>query len=175
VTQGGVDDRGRTSHGRAAGAATGPLADARVEDAVTLLRAHGGRITAARRVMLECLFDGPSHRTAEDLAAQVQARDPEVHLSTIYRNLEELERLGVVVHAHLGHGPAVYHLAADPHGHLVCESCGTTVEAPGELFEGLIAQAASGYGFTVDPRHFAVMGRCGACTAAAAPPAGTPA
>ena len=67
----------------------------------------------------------------------MQLLAPDVHISTIYRNLYELERLGVVVHAHLGHGPAMYHLASETHGHLVCEVCGSMVEAPGEFFEGL--------------------------------------
>ena len=62
---------------------------------------------------------------------------PEVHISTIYRNLDDLERLGVVVHAHLGHGPATYHLAAGAHGHFVCEECGAMIEAPDEIFGGL--------------------------------------
>jgi Fe2+ or Zn2+ uptake regulation protein len=35
----------------------------------------------------------------------VQAEAPDVHLSTVHRNLEELERLGVVTHVHLGDGP----------------------------------------------------------------------
>ena len=34
-----------------------------------------------------------SHRTAEDLAAEVQALAPDVNLSTIYRNLEALNGL----------------------------------------------------------------------------------
>ena len=36
---------------------------------------------------------------------------PDVHLSTIYRNLEELEHLGLISHSHLGHGPSSYLLA----------------------------------------------------------------
>jgi Fur family ferric uptake transcriptional regulator len=138
-----------------------------VEDVLGLLRAHGGRITTSRRLLLRCLFEGQSHRTAEDLAAEVQASAPDVHLSTIYRNLDELERLGVVIHAHLGHGPATYHLATDTHGHLVCESCGAMLEAPETLFSDLARAAERHYGFRIDPRHFAVLGRCAGCAAPA--------
>jgi Fur family ferric uptake transcriptional regulator len=56
-------------------------------------------------LILRSLFASPRHRTAEDLAAEVQAEAPDVHLSTVHRNLEELERLGVVTHVHLGDGP----------------------------------------------------------------------
>jgi Ferric uptake regulator family len=49
---------------------------------------------------------------------RVHARAPDVHLSTNYRNLEELERLGVIDSTRLGSGPATYHLASAAHGHL---------------------------------------------------------
>jgi Fur family transcriptional regulator, ferric uptake regulator len=137
-----------------------------VQDVLDLLRAHGGRVTTSRRLLLSCLFEGRAHRTAEELAAEVQASAPDVHLSTIYRNLDELERLGVVVPAHLGHGPATYHLASETHGHLVCEACGAMLEAPEDLFGSLAAAAERDYGFTIDPRHFAVLGRCAGCLSA---------
>ncbi|MGH9171539.1 MAG: Fur family transcriptional regulator [Acidimicrobiales bacterium] len=135
-----------------------------VESVLDLLRSRGGRVTTPRRLLLAKLFETAEHKTAEQLAAEVQAIAPDVHLSTIYRNLDELERLGVVVHTHLGHSPATYHLAAQTHGHFVCEHCGLTVEAPVELFAQLAASALDGFGFSIDPRHFAVLGSCSSCT-----------
>ncbi|MGH3733998.1 MAG: Fur family transcriptional regulator [Acidimicrobiales bacterium] len=134
-----------------------------VEEVLDRLRESGGRATTSRRVLLRCLFDKGPHRTAEELAAEVQRVAPDVHLSTIYRNLDELERLGVVVHAHLGHGPATYHLSSETHGHLVCETCAGEMEAPEGFFRALTSAAKREYGFVVDPRHFAVLGHCAAC------------
>lgn len=148
---------------------TSPVSTERVEKVLDLLRESGGRATTSRRVLLKCLFDDGPHRTAEELALEVQSVAPDVHLSTIYRNLDELERLGVVVHAHLGHGPATYHLASETHGHLVCEVCDAAVEAPEDFFFELMDAAAREYDFVIDPRHFAVLGRCAACAQAAAP------
>lgn len=138
-----------------------------VEDVLELLRAEGSRITTSRRLLIRSLVEAGAHRTAEELALEVQQQAPDVHLSTIYRNLEELERLGVVTHAHLGHGPATYHLAPSAHGHLVCEECAAMIEAPDELFESLAAGALERYGFAIDPHHFAVLGRCAACAGCA--------
>jgi Fur family transcriptional regulator, ferric uptake regulator len=135
-----------------------------LEEAIELVRQHGGRVTASRRLLLHALFATPGHRTAEELALEVQAEDPDIHISTIYRNLEELERLGIVVHSHFGHGPATYHLASSVHGHLVCEQCGTLIEAPDSLFNGLAKAAHTQFGFVIDPHHFALLGRCVACT-----------
>jgi len=134
-----------------------------VEDVLALVRANGGRSTHARRLLVSALFARDDHMTAEELAAVVHAEAPDVHLSTIYRNLEDLEELGVIAHAHRAHGPATYHLAGRGHGHLVCQSCGDTIDVPDTLFRSLVSLAAETYGFAVDPHHTAISGRCEAC------------
>jgi Fur family transcriptional regulator, ferric uptake regulator len=136
---------------------------ATVDDVLALVRARGGRATPSRRVLLDVLFHAEDHLSAEELAEAVQARAPDVHISTIYRNLEDLQRIGVVVHTHLGHGPATYQLASLAHAHFICEECGAMIEAPDELFRGLARTAKSRLGFSIDPRHFAILGRCAAC------------
>jgi len=141
-----------------------PAGASTLDDALELVRQHGGRVTSSRRILLRILFSSGGHRSAEELAAEVQAEAPDIHLSTIYRNLEELERLGVVVHAHFGHGPATYHLASSVHGHFVCEECGNLIEVPDSMFSGLARDASARFGFTIDPHHFAMLGRCAACS-----------
>ena len=133
------------------------------EPILGLLRARGGRVTTCRRAILETFLGIGGHATAEALTARVQANQPDVHESTVYRFLDELERLGVVDHVHLGHGPAVYHLASDAHHHLVCDRCGSVEEVPEALFADLRARLSDDYGFSLEPRHFAVTGRCKAC------------
>ena len=134
-----------------------------LEDALELVRQQGGRVTSSRLILLRILFASAGHRSAEELAAEVQAEAPDIHLSTIYRNLDELERLGIVVHSHFGHGPATYHLATSVHGHFVCEECGKLVEVPDSVFSGLAREASSRFGFTINPHHFAMLGRCADC------------
>lgn len=159
---------------RSAGAGPGVSAEATPEPSLpptaaelilTRLRDSGGRITTARRLVVETLLESPHHQTAEELAAQVQARAPEVHMSTIYRNLDELEKQGVISHAHLGHGAAVYHLSDEDHGHLVCSECGWVQEAPRAAFDGLARNLRREHGFELDTRHFAVQGLCEHCRA----------
>jgi Fur family transcriptional regulator, ferric uptake regulator len=141
------------------------MGDERLERILDELRSGGGRVTTARRALVEALLDGGSHLTADDLAARVQVAHPEVHRSTVYRTLDALERLGVVVHSHLGHGGGVYHLADEQHQHLVCEGCGTVVEVPDDVFAPLAAVVRRRYGFTIEPGHFVLVGRCRACRA----------
>ena len=136
------------------------------EPILGLLRARGGRVTTCRRAILETFLGIGGHVTAEALTARVQANQPDVHESTVYRFLDELERLGVVDHVHLGHGPAVYHLASDAHHHLVCDGCGVVVEVPDTVFAELRARLSDDFGFSLQPRHFAVTGRCNECVPA---------
>lgn len=144
------------------GGRVGPVT---VDEVLDLVRAEGGRATSPKRLVLEVLFANRGHLTAEEIGAAVQARNPDVHLTTIYRNLDEFQRLGVVVHSHLGHGPATFQLAVHAHAHLVCELCGRRFEAPDDLFEELAHRARAELGFTIDPRHFAILGRCSSCAA----------
>ena len=134
-----------------------------IEDVLALVRAQGGRATPARRLLLQALFESRDHRSAEELAAKVRSHAPDVHLSTVYRNLEELERLGVIDSTRLGEGPATYHLASAAHGHLVCEKCGSMTEVPDDMFRGLIYSARDEYGFAINPHRFAVTGLCANC------------
>lgn len=136
-----------------------------IEDVLALVRAKGGRVTSARRLLLEALFATTTHRSAEELAGAVQSHAPDVHLSTIYRNLDELERLGVIDRTLLGRGPATYHLASASHGHFVCQECGSMTEVPEAVFHGLARVASREYGFAIDPHRFAVIGLCANCSA----------
>lgn len=110
-----------------------------------------------------CLCPNAKPSCAEELAADVQARTPAVNIATIYRNLDELERLKIVDRTRPGHGPATYHLASAAHGHLLCDKCGSMTEVPGEVFTDLARKAREGYGFTIAPHKFAVIGLCASC------------
>ena len=138
----------------------------RADDVLAMLRARGGRVTTARRAVVEALVaGGGEHVTADDIAATVQARHPEVHRSTVYRTLDALEDLGVLTHVHLGHGPSSYHLAAAPHHHAVCESCGAVLELPGDVLDDVAAWLEEHHGFALAAQHFALAGTCASCRA----------
>jgi len=146
-----------------------PVDAATVELVLDHLRRSGARVTTARRAIVEAMVDAAGHRTADELAAAIHAVHPSINRSTVYRNLEELERLGVLVHAHLGHGAATYHLSANAHSHLVCERCGVALSVTTALFSNLSATMLEQYGFTIDPLHFSVLGICAPCRSADAP------
>ena len=118
--------------------------------------------------MVTALVGAATHVTAEELGELVQVDHPDVAQSTVYRILEELERLGVVDHVHLGHGPACYHLVDEPHAHLVCQSCGMVVEVPTAKLADLTRRLGREFGFVPDYGHFAILGDCESCRPAVA-------
>jgi Fur family ferric uptake transcriptional regulator len=138
-----------------------------LDDLLEQLRSRGDRVTVARRLVLaELLAAGSEHRTAEGLADRVHRRDPEVHLSTIYRTLDVLEGAGLVVRAGFGDGAATYHLASDHHHHAVCDSCGAVIELPSDAFAALVRRLDRDHGFAARPRHVTIPGLCADCRSA---------
>lgn len=127
------------------------------------LRSDGQRLTVARRALVEALVSAPGHVCADDLAMVVQASHPGVHRATVYRVLDVFERLGIVEHVHLGHGPAVYHLTDQLHHHLVCEDCGAVSEVPAQTLVGFQRRVLASEGFQLHPYHFALTGHCRTC------------
>ena len=139
------------------------MADDRLEEILEQLRERGGRVTTPRRAIITALLDADDHVTADALVEAVGTAHPEIHLSTVYRTLERLTELGVINHVHLGHGPAVYHLAGDSHHHLVCDDCGAIIELPANAFDALVRRVERDYGFRLDAHHFALGGHCRSC------------
>jgi Fur family ferric uptake transcriptional regulator len=136
----------------------------RVDAILEVLRADGGRVTTGRRAIVHALLAAPDHHvTADDVAAMVQADHPDVHLSTVYRTLEALERLGIVDRVGLGPGGAVYHLTDHVHHHLVCEECGSVTEVPASVLASLAVDLSERYEFRLSDHHLALRGRCRNC------------
>jgi Fur family ferric uptake transcriptional regulator len=129
------------------------------DEAVELVRQGGGRITKARRTLLEDLFNHGGRTTAEQLAERHQ----DIDTATVYRSLSHFEEVGVVEHVHLGHGPAAYRWAGLRTVAAVCESCGAVTDIPADELDDLAARLHDKYGVTLSLGHFALSVRCPAC------------
>lgn len=139
-----------------------------VEAVLDGLRSQGGRVTPARRVIVEeLLAEEGRHLSAEQVVEGVRRRLPNVAESTVYRTLSALEDLKVVSHVHLGHGPATYHLSRASHRHLVCTGCEMVTDLSAETFEVLAETLEERYGFALAEEHFALSGQCETCRARA--------
>jgi Fur family transcriptional regulator, ferric uptake regulator len=142
---------------------TGPRSQAEtLDEAVATLRASGLRVSAARRLVLEALFATDAPLSAEQIAEGVGPL-PASDIASVYRNLETLERLGLVQHVHLGHGAGRYVRAGREREYLVCERCGAHCAVAPQQLDGVRRAVRRATGFHAHFSHFPIVGLCGDC------------
>lgn len=128
-------------------------------EAIQALRESGLRLSTARRLVIEALFaaDGP-------VSAAALAEDLVLEESSVYRNLEVLERHGLTRHVHLGHGPGLYALVGRDEGeYLYCQRCGKVTLLRPEELDPVREHLREHFGHTARFTHFAIVGLCEPC------------
>jgi Fur family ferric uptake transcriptional regulator len=133
--------------------------DSVFDEALERVRAGGGRLTRARRTLLEDLFTTQGRVTADELAE----RHEDIDVATVYRSLSHFEEVGVIEHVHLGHGPAAYRWAGARTVAAVCEGCSLVTDIPADELDALADRLEERYGLRLSLGHFALSVRCPAC------------
>jgi len=124
----------------------------------------GYRLTPQRIMVLSAIEDSDDHISAEEIYTQIVAKYPQVNISTVYRTLELLKRLGLVTETDLGGGRVRYHPAEKGHHHhLVCQECGAIIDLDESVLSSLKDTLLREYKFIADLRHLAIFGRCANC------------
>jgi Fur family transcriptional regulator, ferric uptake regulator len=138
------------------------------ESAVAALRAQGLRVTIARRVILQALFDARGAPLAvEQIVHAAGAQDSALDAASVYRNLEAFEHAGIVRHVHLGHGPGLYALVGEgEREYLYCEHCGSARAVSPHELDDLRELVAARFGYSARFTHFPIVGLCADCRAA---------
>lgn len=119
-------------------------------------------MTPQRQLVLDAVRD-LGHATPEQICTQVQRSAPAVNITTIYRTLDLMERIGLVRHTHLGHGAPSYSEEEHQHVHFVCHDCGAVSEAPLDLLDDVVTRMRADTGFELDVTHLALSGICRTC------------
>ena len=141
-----------------------PLAFAGVDEIVAALRRAGHRVSKPARGVLDALFAAEAPVSAEHIADGLGGRLPALEPTSVYRNLERLERLGVVSHVHVGHGPGLYALAreGDPE-YLVCDRCGSVATVGHAAMQPIRDAVRIAFGYEPGFSHFPMHGICADC------------
>jgi Fur family ferric uptake transcriptional regulator len=136
-----------------------PLAFEDFSEAVRALRERGLRLSTSRRLVLGGLFAAEGPVSAEHLTRSLQ-----IELTSVYRNLETLERNGFVRHVHLGHGPGLYVLVGrGEREYLYCERCGAVRALEPRQLDPVRSRVRQLSGYHARFTHFALVGTCGEC------------
>ncbi|HUR50510.1 MAG TPA: Fur family transcriptional regulator [Mycobacteriales bacterium] len=123
------------------------------------------RPTKQRTAVAAALASLDGFTSAQSLHEALRARGDQVGLTTVYRHLQALADAGEVDALRTAEGETVYRRCQeeDHHHHLVCRSCGATVEVSGPAVESWAAAVAAEHGYTDVTHTLEVFGTCPAC------------
>lgn len=128
------------------------------------LSEKGYRLTPQRLMILSAIEGSRDHISAEEIYAEVTAKYPHVNISTVYRTLELLKKLGMVYEINLGEGRIRYHAeASGHHHHLVCQDCGLVIDINEASLSSLRDVLLRDYNFRAELKHVAIFGLCENC------------
>ncbi|WP_295661153.1 Fur family transcriptional regulator [uncultured Nocardioides sp.] len=123
------------------------------------------RPTRQRRAVVGVLGTFADFRSAQDIHELLTSAGEKVGLATVYRTLAALADAGEVDVLRNEDGEAVYRSCSDSHHHhLVCRSCGATVEVEGPAVERWTRAIAEQHGFTDVSHTLEIFGTCTACS-----------
>jgi Fur family ferric uptake transcriptional regulator len=134
---------------------------------------YGYRLTVPRQAILAALSKASKHFSAEELYHAVHKKYPAIGMATVYRTLDLLCQIGLILKFEFGDGLSRYELAVGPderhHHHLVCTTCSRVidfselVEEETRVTKELEKVLAKKYTFKIDTHQIHFLGLCEKC------------
>jgi Fur family transcriptional regulator, ferric uptake regulator len=123
------------------------------------------RHTRQRAAVSALLREVDGFHSAQELHTMLRERGDRVGLTTVYRTLQGMAEAGEVDVMRPPGGEHLYRLCVSEghHHHLVCRSCGRTVEVAGPAVETWAATMATLYGFSDVSHTLEIFGTCPDC------------
>ncbi len=122
------------------------------------------RPTRQRTAVSTALDSVDDFRSAQEVHDLIRQRGETVGLATVYRTLQAFAEAGEVDVLRRADGEAVYRrCSSGHHHHLVCRSCGRTVEVEGPAVERWAQRVASQHGFQDVAHTLEIFGTCDRC------------
>ena len=123
------------------------------------------RATRQGAAVSQALARTNEFRSAQEIHAELRDRGERIGLTTVYRHLQALAESGDVDVVRAADGEALYRRCASGahHHHLVCRSCGRTVEVEGPETEAWAERVAGEAGFRDVVHMLEIFGTCPDC------------
>ncbi|MER7165250.1 transcriptional repressor [Micromonospora sp. NPDC000207] len=123
------------------------------------------RNTRQRSAVSALLSEVDGFHSAQDLHAMLRERGERVGLTTVYRTLQGLADSGEIDVMRMPGGDHLYRRCSEGHHHhLVCRSCGRTVEVAGPTVETWAGRVAAQHGYTDVSHTLEIFGTCPTCS-----------
>jgi len=129
-----------------------------------LLHENGYRLTDARRAVIEVVAN--TDRVLKPIEVYEIAKEtyPRLGLVTVYRTLEKLEELGLILRVHQPVDCQAFVPAWEGHKHLLlCTRCGRFEYFEGENLETFFKGIGQETGYTIQDHWMQLFGICAAC------------
>ena len=137
-----------------------------LDDPAKALREHGLQVTAQRLAVLRAVAARP-HCVADEVAEQVRARIGAISRQAVYDTLRILAEKGLIRRIQPAGSPALYEdRVGDNHHHLICRTCGKTVDVDCAVGDAPCLTAADALGYRIDEAEVIYWGICPECLAA---------
>ena len=117
-------------------------------------------MTKYGKKILEIVSASHSHMTAEEIYRRVRKVMPHISVGTVYRNLNALSDEGSIRRISLPCGPDRYDKNVMPHGHLVCEMCGSVSDLFVEQVQSIIRETLETECFSYELNVSALCEKC---------------
>lgn len=122
------------------------------------------RPTRQRIAVTEALASFDDFRSAQEIHDLISQQGDSVGLATVYRTLSALADAGEVDMLRNEDGEAIWRSCSDTHHHhLVCRTCGATVEVEGPAVERWTNAIAGEHGYGDISHTLEIFGTCPAC------------
>lgn len=132
-------------------------------DPTELLRENGVPVTAQRLAVLRAVSARP-HGTVDAIAEDVRSDIGVISLQAVYDTLGLLTSKGLIRRIQPAKSPALFEdRVGDNHHHLICRSCGKTVDVDCAVGETPCLTASSDSGFRIDEAEVIYWGTCPTC------------
>ena len=129
-----------------------------------VLNKAGLRFTNQRALIMDIIRRGWGHLDADEIYRRARQKEPRLSLSTVYRNLQMLKKLGLVEELHFNE--AHHHYEVKPsaeHHHLVCLGCGRIIEFHHPLSRYIKRNVTEARDFGIAETEIRVTGYCAEC------------
>lgn len=125
----------------------------------------GARNTRQRTAVINILSEIDTFASAKEIHGELEERDVQVGLTTVYRTLQSLAELKAVDVLHMASGETLYRQCISPHHHhhLVCTRCGRTEEIDGGPVEAWARAVAKENNFQLTGHDAEIYGVCPRC------------
>lgn len=122
------------------------------------------RPTRQRQVVADALAELETFCSAQEIHALLSRRGETVGLATVYRTLQLFAESGDLDALRGDDGETRYRqCSSGHHHHLVCRSCGRTVEVEGPTVERWADRVSAEHGFTEVSHQLEIFGNCADC------------